>query len=48
MPFILVDSQHKGAKLAPKGRLCDIAPTILALWGMKQPSDMTGKSLIEE
>jgi 2,3-bisphosphoglycerate-independent phosphoglycerate mutase len=48
VPFILVDNQHKAAKLAPHGRLCDIAPTILALWGMKQPHDMTGVSLLEK
>ena len=28
------------------GRLADIAPTLLALMGIKQPSEMTGKSLL--
>ncbi|MGC9269942.1 2,3-bisphosphoglycerate-independent phosphoglycerate mutase [Acidiphilium sp.] len=29
------------------GRLADLAPTLLALLGLPQPSEMTGKSLIE-
>jgi 2,3-bisphosphoglycerate-independent phosphoglycerate mutase len=49
VPFILVDPETatgKAAKLAPQGRLSDIAPTILALWGVKQPPEMTGRSLL--
>jgi 2,3-bisphosphoglycerate-independent phosphoglycerate mutase len=45
VPFFIVDPKHKSATLS-EGKLCDIAPTILALWGVKQPSLMTGKSLI--
>lgn len=30
------------------GRLADIAPTLLALLGIAQPAEMTGKSLIDE
>lgn len=33
-------------KLHSDGKLCDIAPTMLDLLGISQPSDMTGKSLI--
>lgn len=33
-------------RLRPRGRLCDIAPTILFLLGIEQPVEMTGKSLI--
>lgn len=29
------------------GRLCDIAPTLLDLLHLKQPSEMTGQSLLE-
>ncbi len=36
----------KGIKLK-EGGLSDIAPTILALYGIQKPSDMTGNSLIE-
>jgi 2,3-bisphosphoglycerate-independent phosphoglycerate mutase len=28
------------------GRLSDVAPTVLNLMGMKQPAEMTGRSLI--
>jgi 2,3-bisphosphoglycerate-independent phosphoglycerate mutase len=34
-------------KLQDSGRLADIAPTILALMGLSQPSEMTGESLIQ-
>lgn len=32
--------------LQPRGILADVAPTVLALLGLEQPADMTGKSLI--
>ena len=35
-PFAVVDG----------GKLCDIAPTILTLWGLPQPAEMTGKPLV--
>jgi 2,3-bisphosphoglycerate-independent phosphoglycerate mutase len=44
-PFILVDDSRKGAKLR-KGVLADLAPTMLAMLGIPQPAEMTGKSLI--
>jgi 2,3-bisphosphoglycerate-independent phosphoglycerate mutase len=46
VPLILVDDSRKGARLRP-GILADIAPTILDLLGLPQPTEMTGKSLIE-
>ncbi len=46
VPLVVVDTKRK-LKLKSGGRLCDIAPTILALWGVKQPSEMTGRSLVE-
>ena len=45
VPCILVDDTYKG-KLT-NGKLGDLAPTILALMGLKQPAEMTGKKLIE-
>ncbi len=30
-----------------KGALCDVTPTLLTIMGLKQPSEMTGKSLIK-
>ncbi len=35
-----------GAKLRSGGKLADLAPTLLALMGLKQPSEMTGESLL--
>ena len=43
VPFIVIG---KAVKLH-EGRLADIAPTMLQLLGIDQPSDMTGKSLID-
>jgi 2,3-bisphosphoglycerate-independent phosphoglycerate mutase len=45
VPFILVDEHRKYAKLR-EGILADIAPTILDIMGLKQPEQMTGKTLI--
>jgi 2,3-bisphosphoglycerate-independent phosphoglycerate mutase len=45
-PFILVDDRRKGVRLRP-GILADVAPTILAILGIPQPAEMTGRSLLE-
>jgi 2,3-bisphosphoglycerate-independent phosphoglycerate mutase len=46
VPFIVVDTSRKSLRLLPSGKLCDIAPTIIDLWGQKPPREMTGKSLL--
>lgn len=48
VPFILIDTYNKmkGVELRSGGRLADIAPTILDIFGIKKPSEMTGRSLI--
>ncbi len=43
VPFIYVG---RDAVMREGGRLCDIAPTMLYLMGMKIPEEMTGKSII--
>jgi 2,3-bisphosphoglycerate-independent phosphoglycerate mutase len=43
--FVVLDDE-KSIKLAREGKLGDIAPTILELWGVPQPVEMTGKSLL--
>ena len=45
VPLILVGAQniHKQLK---SGKLCDIAPTMLALAHIDKPSNMTGESLL--
>ncbi len=46
VPFIVVDERYKGRTLKSDGRLCDVAPTVLALMGLPQPSEMEGHSLL--
>jgi len=43
---IYVAKDAVGTKLAPKGNLSDVAPTVLALMGLPIPSDMTAHNLI--
>lgn len=45
VPFILVNA-HPSYRLREGGCLADIAPTLIELMGMKQPMEMTGKSLL--
>ena len=45
VPFVYVGGNYQFS--ATKGSLIDVAPTILGLLNMKQPNDMTGKSLLE-
>ena len=45
VPFILVNADPKYG-LREGGSLADIAPTLIELMGMEQPSEMTGKSLL--
>ena len=44
---IYVAKDAPGTTLAPEGKLCDIAPTALALLGLDIPAEMTAKNLIE-
>ena len=46
VPFLHVDG--KGGRALTPGKLGDIAPTILASWGVGQPAAMTGHSLFAE
>ena len=45
VPFILVNADP-AYKLRENGCLADIVPTLIELMGMKQPEEMTGKSLL--
>jgi 2,3-bisphosphoglycerate-independent phosphoglycerate mutase len=45
-PVPLILTGH-GGRLRDGGRLADIAPTVLDLLGVQQPSEMTGRTLIE-
>lgn len=46
VPFMLINGEGK-YQLKDTGALCDVAPTVLQLLGIKQPKEMTGKSLIK-
>ena len=46
LPVPLVYVGRAGVKLDVGGSLADIAPTLLALMDMKQPAEMTGRSLL--
>jgi 2,3-bisphosphoglycerate-independent phosphoglycerate mutase len=45
VPFVLVNC-HKAKGIMEDGKLCDIAPTLLDMMELPQPSEMTGHSLI--
>ncbi|MBI2623022.1 MAG: 2,3-bisphosphoglycerate-independent phosphoglycerate mutase [Candidatus Liptonbacteria bacterium] len=55
VPFYLVGNEFRGKKFAnaatlateTMGTLADVAPTILELFGIPQPEEMTGRSLLE-
>ncbi len=47
VPFVLVNYKE-GVTLAENGRLCDLAPTLLAMMGLPQPPEMTGLNLLVE
>ena len=54
VPFILVEGEGKkipgrgaAVELRDNGRLADIAPTILEILQLPQPTEMTGKSLLK-
>ena len=44
--FIYVARDSPGRKLLPRGKLSDIAPTVLRLLGLEVPKDMTADNLI--
>lgn len=46
VPVVLVDPQRQQAQLHSSGRLADVAPTLLHLLQLSQPTAMTGQSLI--
>jgi 2,3-bisphosphoglycerate-independent phosphoglycerate mutase len=45
VPILLADPP-RGIDRLEDGRLCDVAPTLLALLGLPQPAEMTGHSLL--
>ncbi len=47
VPLVYVNDADASARIAKGGRICDVAPTMLALLGMKQPAAMSGHDLLE-
>ena len=47
VPFCYIEKGREQARMRDGGRLGDIAPTVLALWGVEKPGPMTGESLVE-
>ena len=45
VPFVYVGTQ-KSMRIADGGVLSDVAPTLLSLMGLEQPTEMTGKPLV--
>ncbi len=45
VPLLYVNDADVARKLRDHGRICDVAPTMLALLGIAKPSVMTGESL---
>ena len=45
-PVPLVYQGRPGRTLAEGGNLADVAPTLLAMLGLEQPPEMTGRSLL--
>ena len=43
---IYVAKDAVGVKMLPSGKLCDVAPTVLALLGLPQPKEMTAQNLV--
>lgn len=46
VPFVVVGKGLEEKKLRSGRALCDIAPTMLNLMGLKQPKEMTGENII--
>jgi 2,3-bisphosphoglycerate-independent phosphoglycerate mutase len=46
VPFLAVDDAFRGARIRSGGRLCDVAPTVLALIGLPIPREMEGRPLV--
>jgi 2,3-bisphosphoglycerate-independent phosphoglycerate mutase len=47
VPLIYVNDGDPAAKIRTGGRICDVAPTMLELLGLPQPTEMTGRTLLQ-
>ena len=47
VPFSVIGEDYVGCGLREDMALCDIAPTMLEILGLEQPSEMTGESILK-
>jgi 2,3-bisphosphoglycerate-independent phosphoglycerate mutase len=47
VPLIIFDEACKSRHLREGGRLADVGPTLLEIMGLRQPAEMTGRSLLQ-
>ncbi|MBI9078444.1 MAG: 2,3-bisphosphoglycerate-independent phosphoglycerate mutase [Pseudodesulfovibrio sp.] len=47
VPLVYIEKGCEDAQLR-EGKLGDLAPTILALWGVEKPAEMTGNNLVQK
>jgi len=47
VPLLLADFRSESWSLRSRGELADVAPTVLELLGIRKPSEMTGRSLLQ-
>ncbi len=47
VPLLVIDDRLKGSTLRKGGCLADVIPTLLAIGGIEQPAEMTGKALLQ-
>ncbi len=48
MDLVVVDDRYKGAKLREGGKLADVLPTALEMMELAKPSEMAGRSLLQQ
>ena len=48
VPCILISNRYKDAKLVEKGKLADLAPTMLEILGIEKPAIMGGISILKK
>ncbi len=46
VPFSVIGDDYIGSKLKENRALCDVAPTMLEILGLRQPEEMTGESIL--
>ena len=48
VPLVVFDDRFRGRTMQDGATLADIGPTMLAIMGLEQPEEMTGRNLLQE